>query len=40
MIESGSVQINGKVVTQLGTRVRPGDKVQFGGQTLSREKLV
>lgn len=40
LIESGSVQINGKFVTQLGTRVMPGDKVQFGGQTLSREKPV
>jgi 23S rRNA pseudouridine2605 synthase len=40
LIESGSVQINGAFVTQLGTRVMPGDKVQFGGQTLSREKLV
>ena len=40
LIESGSVSINGKVVTQLGTRVSPTDKVQFGGQTLSREKPV
>ena len=39
LIESGAVQINGKVVTQLGTKVMPGDKVQFGGQTLRQEKL-
>jgi 23S rRNA pseudouridine2605 synthase len=39
LIEGGAVSINGKVVTQLGTKVMPGDKVQFGGQTLKREKL-
>ena len=39
LIESGVVQINGKVVTQLGTKVEPTDKVQYGGQTLRREKL-
>lgn len=38
LIESGSVSINGKVVTELGTKVGPNDKVQFGGETLSREK--
>jgi len=40
LIESGSVQVNGIVVTQLGTRVGSSDKVQYGGQTLSREKPV
>lgn len=39
LIESGVVQINGKIVTQLGTKVGPTDKVQYGGQTLKREKL-
>jgi 23S rRNA pseudouridine2605 synthase len=39
LIESGVVQINGKIVTQLGTKVGPDDKVQYGGQTLKREKL-
>lgn len=39
LIVSGVVQINGKVVTQLGTKVEPTDKVQYGGQTLKREKL-
>lgn len=39
LIESGAVSINGKTVTQLGTRVQPTDKVQYGGQTLSREAL-
>ena len=39
LIESGAVMINGEVVTRLGTKVMPGDKVQFGGQTLKQEKL-
>jgi len=39
LIESGVVSINGKVVTQLGTKVLPTDKVQYGGDTLKREKL-
>lgn len=39
LIESGVVQINGQVVTQLGTKVSPNDKVQYGGQTLRRERL-
>jgi 23S rRNA pseudouridine2605 synthase len=38
LIEAGAVSINGKIVTELGTKVSPGDKVQFGGQKLSREK--
>ncbi len=38
LIESGVVQINGKIVTELGTKVGPDDKVQYGGQTLRREK--
>jgi len=38
-IASGAVMINGKIVTELGTKVTPTDKVQFGGETLNREKL-
>lgn len=38
-IAGGAVMINGKIVTELGTKVLPTDKVQFGGETLSREKL-
>lgn len=40
LIESGAVSVNGKVVTQLGTRITREDKVQFGGETLSMEKKV
>ena len=39
LIASGAVKVNGKVVTQLGTKVSLSDKVQYGGQTLKREKL-
>jgi len=38
LIEGGTVTINGEVVTRLGTKVMPGDKVKFGGQTLKQEK--
>ncbi len=38
LIEGGAVTINGEVITRLGTKVMPGDKVQFGGQTLKQEK--
>ncbi len=38
LIESGVVQINGKIVTELGTKVSPDDKVQYGGETLRRER--
>ncbi len=38
-IASGAVMINGKIVTELGTKVSTTDKVQFGGETLNREKL-
>jgi 23S rRNA pseudouridine2605 synthase len=39
LIESGVVKVNGVTVTQLGTKVSQTDKVMFGGETLSREKL-
>lgn len=40
LIESGVVEINGKVVTELGTRVMPGDSVKYDGGTLSTERKV
>jgi len=39
LIASGVVKINGKVVTELGTKVSPTDKVVYGGEALRREKL-
>ena len=38
-IESGAVKVNGVIITELGTKVSPTDKVQLGDQTLSSEKL-
>lgn len=37
LIISGAIRVNGQIVTQLGYRVEPTDKVQYGDQTLSRE---
>ena len=38
LIEAGAVSVNGKIVTELGTKVGPGDKVNFGGQAVNRER--
>jgi 23S rRNA pseudouridine2605 synthase len=38
LIEAGAVSVNGKIVTELGTKVGPGDKIQYGDQTINREK--
>jgi len=38
LIEAGAIRINGKVVTELGTKVHPNDKVHYGEQSLSRER--
>jgi 23S rRNA pseudouridine2605 synthase len=38
LILSGAVKVNGVVVNTLGFRVSPIDKIQYGDQTLSREK--
>jgi 23S rRNA pseudouridine2605 synthase len=39
LIESGAVKVNGVIVSELGTRVSPTDKVQLGDQTLTSERL-
>lgn len=38
LIKAGVVTVNGVVVTELGTKVMPGDKVHYGGQRLNMEK--
>ena len=38
LIEAGVVRVNGKVVTELGTKVSPGDKIQYEEQTISKER--
>lgn len=38
LIKAGNVRVNGKAVTELGTKILPSDNVQIGNQTLSIEK--
>jgi len=40
LISAGLVSINGEIVTELGTKVKPDDVVKFNDQTLKTEKLV
>jgi 23S rRNA pseudouridine2605 synthase len=40
LIASGVVQVNGKVVTEMGYKVKPTDIIRYGGQTLKKERLV
>lgn len=39
-ITMGMVTVNGEVITQLGSKVNPGDDVKFDGQAIKQEKLV
>jgi len=36
-IQAGAISVNGKVVTELGTKIGPKDKVLYGDQAISRE---
>lgn len=40
LVTSGAVEINGEIVTNLGTRVEEGDTVVVHGKTVSTSKLV
>ena len=40
LIASGAVKVNGKVVTELGTKIAPTDRVQYGDQLIRTEKPV
>jgi 23S rRNA pseudouridine2605 synthase len=40
IILSGAVSINDKVVTEMGVRVQPSDKVTVGGETIQHEKKL
>jgi 23S rRNA pseudouridine2605 synthase len=40
LISDGLISINGKVVTELWTKVQPGDTVKYAGEKLSNEKNV
>ncbi len=39
LIKAGVVEVNGVIVTEMGFKVGPGDKVKYGGESLSQEKL-
>lgn len=39
LIDSGKIRLNGKLVTELGTKVNPGDLVVYNGKILKSERL-
>jgi len=38
LIQSGIVEVNGKIITEMGFKVKPGDQVKYDGGTLKTEK--
>ncbi len=40
LITTGCVSVNGKVITEMGYKVKPGDEVNYSGQKLKTEKHV
>ena len=40
LIETGQITVNGKVVTEMGYRVNPGEVVKYGTRVLNPEKMV
>lgn len=40
LIASGVVQVNGKIITEMGYKVKPSDVIKYGGQTLKKERMV
>ncbi|WP_064198277.1 MULTISPECIES: pseudouridine synthase [Emticicia] len=40
LIASGQITVNGKVVSEMGYKVKPTDVVKYGKKILNREKLV
>jgi len=40
LIEAGLVTVNGKVITELGTKINPGDDVRYNGERIKSEKPV
>ncbi|GAL83730.1 hypothetical protein MYP_957 [Sporocytophaga myxococcoides] len=40
LISDGLIKVNGKVVTEMGYKVKKGDTVKYGSKILSPEKLV
>ncbi len=40
LIQEGKIKVNGKIVTELGFKVQPSDKVFYNGKLLQRERMV
>ncbi|MFN4233750.1 MAG: pseudouridine synthase [Bacteroidia bacterium] len=40
LIKAGAVSVNGKIITEMGYKVKPGDVVNYGGQTIRPERKV
>ncbi len=40
LIEAGVITVNGKVVTELGTRISTDDDIRYNGERMKSEKLV
>ncbi len=40
LIRNGAIKVNGQIVTELGTKVMPGDIVMYGDQKLINEKKI
>ena len=40
LIEDGQIKVNDQIVTELGSKVFPGDKVEYKGKTLKGEKMI
>jgi len=40
LIELGEISVNGKIITQLGYKIKPGDVVKYGNKILKPRKLV
>ncbi len=38
LIKAGVIKVNGEIISTLGSKVMPDDKVQYGDQTLNNEK--
>lgn len=39
-IANGLISVNGKIITELGVKITPGDDIRFNGRRLKQEKFV
>jgi 23S rRNA pseudouridine2605 synthase len=40
LITSGLISVNGKIITELGTKVSPEDDIRYNGERMKKERLV